>query len=178
LVPEDLHVKETLADNVLCISLTIGKHYLIIRTIAFRIRNSSVVFGHIIFQYCRMENTMFDRIGEENIKMLVDRFYDLVFDHEQIAHLFKSDKDEIKEKQRLFLTQFFGGPAVYSERFGHPRLRARHMPHSITEDDAVAWLSCMAKAIGTLPIEESLKDELFKRFVPTAMFMVNTGEET
>jgi hemoglobin len=51
------------------------------------------------------------------------------------------------------------------------------MPHTITEVDAVAWLSCMSKAIATLPIDEALKDELFKRFVPTAMFMVNTGEE-
>ncbi len=124
-----------------------------------------------------MPTTIFDLIGEENLRTLVDRFYDLVFEHEQISHLFKNDKESIKEKQRLFLTQFLGGPALYSERFGHPRLRARHMPHTITEEDAVAWLSCMSKAIATLHIDEALKDELFKRFVPTAMFMVNTGEE-
>jgi hemoglobin len=123
-----------------------------------------------------MQTTYFELLGEENIRILVDRFYDLVFEHEQIAHLFKSDKEEIKEKQRLFLTQFLGGPSLYSEKHGHPQLRARHMPHVITEDDAVAWLSCMAKAIGTLPIDEALKDSLFKRFVPTAMFMVNTDE--
>jgi hemoglobin len=121
------------------------------------------------------ETTTYGRLGAENLRLLVDRFYNLVFEDERIAHLFKNDKDEIKEKQRLFLTQFLGGPALYSERYGHPQLRARHMPHTITEDDAVAWLSCMSTAITSLPIEESLKDELFKRFVPTAMFMVNTG---
>jgi len=116
---------------------------------------------------------MFDRLGEVNLKLMVDRFYDLVFNHEQISHLFKTDKDLIKEKQRLFLTQFLGGPALYSQVYGHPKLRARHMPHPIQQDDAVAWLQCMSAAINSLDIEQSLKDELFKTFIPTAMFMVN-----
>lgn len=120
-----------------------------------------------------MEPTLFERLGEENLRLMVDRFYDLVFTHEQIAPLFKRDKQLIKEKQRLFLTQFLGGPPLYSEKYGHPKLRARHMPHPIGEDDAVAWLSCMSAAITSLAIDEPLKDELFKRFVPTAMFMVN-----
>lgn len=119
------------------------------------------------------EVTLFDRIGEQNLKILVERFYDLVFKNEVISHLFKTDKEVIKEKQRLFLTQFLGGPPLYSDRYGHPKLRARHLPHPITEEDAVAWLSCMSAAISSLPIDESLKDELFKRFIPTAMFMVN-----
>lgn len=122
-------------------------------------------------------STLFERLGAENIQTLVNRFYDLVFAHPQISHLFKTDKEVIKEKQRLFLTQFLGGPALYSEQYGHPQLRARHLPHPIEDDDAVAWLECMNKAIGTLSIDEKLKDELFKRFVPTAMFMVNRDEE-
>ena len=121
-------------------------------------------------------NTLFDRLGEANLQLMVDRFYDLVFENEQISHLFKTDKNVIKEKQRLFLTQFLGGPPLYSNQYGHPQLRARHMPHPITQDDAVAWLSCMSAAITSLSIDEALKDELFKRFIPTAMFMVNTGE--
>ena len=122
-------------------------------------------------------STLFERLGAENIQTLVDRFYDLVFAHPQISHLFKTDKAVIKEKQRLFLTQFLGGPDLYSQQYGHPQLRARHLPHPIENDDAVAWLECMNKAIGTLTIDEKLKDELFKRFIPTAMFMVNRGEE-
>jgi hemoglobin len=123
-----------------------------------------------------MQPTLFERLGEENLRLLVDRFYDLVFSHEQISHLFKTDKELIKEKQRLFLTQFLGGPPLYSERYGHPQLRARHLPHPIHEEDAVAWLSCMSAAVTSLSIEEPLKDELLKRFVPTAMFMVNKDE--
>jgi hemoglobin len=123
-----------------------------------------------------MQSTLFERLGELNIVTLVDRFYELVFVHPQISRLFKTDKEVIKQKQRLFLTQFLGGPALYSQQYGHPQLRARHLPHPIEADDAVAWLECMNNAIGTLAIDEKLKDELFKRFVPTAMFMVNKGE--
>jgi hemoglobin len=124
-----------------------------------------------------MSVTLFEKLGDENVSLLVERFYDLVFMDPGISHLFKTDKEVIKEKQRLFLTQFLGGPALYSQRYGHPQLRARHLPHPISQEEAVAWLTCMSKAIGTLPIEERLKDELFKRFVPTAMFMVNQPEE-
>lgn len=124
-----------------------------------------------------MMSTFYEKLGADTITLLVERFYDLVFVHPEISHLFKTDKEVIKVKQRLFLTQFLGGPALYSQQYGHPQLRARHLPHPIGNDEAVAWLACMNKAIGTLPIDEPLKDELFKRFVPTAMFMVNQGEE-
>lgn len=124
-----------------------------------------------------MENeSLYYRLGKENLDLLVERFYDLVFVNDQIAHLFKNDKEDIKGKQRLFLSQFLGGPALYSEKYGHPQMRARHMPHPITETDAIAWLHCMSQAIGSLPISEELKDELFMRFPSTAMFMVNKGE--
>lgn len=121
--------------------------------------------------------TLYYRLGKENLDLLVERFYDLVFVNPQISHLFKNDKEEIKGKQRLFLTQFLGGPALYSDKYGHPQMRARHLPHTITETDAIAWLHCMSQAIASLPISEELKDELFARFPSTAMFMVNKEEE-
>ncbi|NIJ53051.1 globin domain-containing protein [Dyadobacter arcticus] len=123
-----------------------------------------------------MENeTLYERIGgDEALRKVTDKFYDLVFEHELISRLFKSDKDLIKEKQRLFLTQFLGGPQIYSDVYGHPMMRARHMPHTITEDDAIAWLQCMSEAVGHLPISKELKDELFDRFPRTAFFMVNS----
>ena len=123
-----------------------------------------------------MEESLYYRLGEGNLKLLVEYFYDLVFEVEQIKHLFKNDKSEIMEKQFMFLSQFLGGPGLYSEKFGHPRMRARHMPHKITQDDAIAWLKCMSAAISKLPIEEELKDELFERFPQTALFMVNSED--
>ncbi len=120
--------------------------------------------------------SLYQRLGAENLGLLVTRFYDLVFENEKISRLFKTDKDVIREKQRLFLTQFLGGPPLYSEKYGHPQLRARHLPFPIDADDAVAWLSCMSASLSSLDIPEELRDELLKRFIPTAMFMVNQQE--
>jgi len=119
-----------------------------------------------------LEN-LYNEIGAENLQLLVDNFYNLVFEDEVLKELFNTDKDLIKKKQYMFLTQFLGGPSLYSDEYGHPRLRARHLPHPITEDHAIAWLKCMHTAVQTLPIEEEIKEELFNRFPRTAFFMVN-----
>lgn len=119
------------------------------------------------------EHTLYHRLGADNLKLLVDRFYDKVFEDDLLKDLFLTDKDLIKKKQYMFLTQFLGGPDLYSAEYGHPRLRARHLPHPITEDHAVAWLKCMHQAIQTLSIDDTMKIELFERFPKTAFFMVN-----
>lgn len=121
--------------------------------------------------------SVYDRLGAENLSLLVDYFYDLVFEKENLKELFsKTPKDIIKHKQLLFLTQFLGGPTLYSEEFGHPRMRARHIPHAITESGAVAWLQCMGNAINKLEIDEQLKKDLFNCFPQAAFHMVNTEE--
>ncbi len=119
------------------------------------------------------EPTLYEKIGASNLQLLVDSFYNLVFQDEILKPLFKTDKDLIKKKQFMFLTQFLGGPDLYSQEYGHPRLRARHMPHPISEEHAVAWLKCMDQAVQDLPIDSALKTELFDRFPRTAFFMVN-----
>ncbi len=118
--------------------------------------------------------SLYDRLGDQNLQILIDRFYDFVFADQRILHLFKNDQQEIKDKQYLFLTQFLGGPARYTEVHGHPKMRFRHLPHKITKDAALAWLEDMAKAVNSLDIEDSLKDELFNRFPPVASHMVNS----
>jgi hemoglobin len=126
-------------------------------------------------EYHPDQDALYYRLGgDATLQQLVDKFYDQVFSHPLISRLFVTDKEVIKEKQRLFLTQFLGGPHLYNEQFGHPRMRARHMPHPITQDDAYAWLECMAHAVNSLDITEELKQELFARFPQTAYFMVNS----
>lgn len=112
--------------------------------------------------------------GDTTLRSMIDAFYELVYQHPIINRLFVGDITVIKEKQRLFLTQFLGGPTLYTEIHGHPRMRARHLPHTITQTDASAWLECMHKAIDTLDISNELKLELFNRFPKTAFFMVNS----
>lgn len=117
---------------------------------------------------------MYSRLGEENLDILIEKFYDLVINNEKINHLFRTDINEVKRKQKMFLTQFLGGPMLYTEEFGHPKMRMRHLPHKITSDAAVEWLECMKEAILSLPIEHDFKIELFQRFPRLAAHMVNS----
>ena len=121
-----------------------------------------------------MEKTLYEQLGAENLSLMVNYFYDLVVENETISHLFKTDIEEVKRKQTLFLTQFFGGPMLYNQEFGHPRMRMRHMPHKITVEGGIAWLNCMHQAIEKLEISEELKTALFNRFPQLARHMINS----
>lgn len=118
--------------------------------------------------------TIYERLGDENLEKLVDNFYNKVLADDRIKDLFQTDIKEVKSKQYMFLTQFFGGPPRYTEVHGHPKLRMRHFPHKVTPDGASAWLECMSEAISELPIDESFQKEIFQRFPHAARHMVNT----
>lgn len=121
-----------------------------------------------------MEETIYNKLGEDNLDQLINKFYDLVMSNDKISHLFKTDINEVKRKQKMFLTQFFGGPMLYTEEFGHPKMRMRHLPHKITTDAALEWLECMKEAILSLEIPHELKVETFQRFPKLAAHMVNS----
>jgi hemoglobin len=116
---------------------------------------------------------IYDRLGDENLQLLVDKFYDEVLSDARIAHLFQTDIEIVKSKQFMFLSQFLGGPPRYAETYGHPRMRMRHMPHKIDQNAAHAWLECMAEAISKLPIDEGFQKEVFERFPSVAAHMIN-----
>jgi len=117
--------------------------------------------------------TLYERIGAEKLHELVDRFYDEVFRSPVISHLFQTDKTIIKSKQEAFLTQFLGGPQLYSMEFGHPKMRMRHLPHAIDAEAKEEWLRCMKLAIDSLDISEELKTALYACFPAVAQHMVN-----
>lgn len=117
--------------------------------------------------------TIHSRLGDENLQLLVDHFYEAVYADDRINGLFTNEIAEVKSKQFMFLSQFFGGPPRYIEAHGHPRLRMRHAEHIIDKDAAMAWLENMAQAVAKLPISEELKDEIFNRFPQTAAHMIN-----
>lgn len=116
---------------------------------------------------------LYEIVGKERLKVLVDRFYDIVFKDSSIAHLFDSEKTLIREKQYLFLTQFLGGPPLYSERYGHPKLKARHLPHKIGEAEKDEWLRCMKLAIDSMHFEDDIALELYNCFPKVANHMRN-----
>ncbi|QKS71759.1 globin [Paenalkalicoccus suaedae] len=125
-----------------------------------------------------MQQSAYELIGDKKLDELVNRFYDHVSSHSELAPIFPSDFTETKRKQRQFLTQFFGGPSLYTEEHGHPMLRARHMPFKINKKRADAWLSCMAQALVEVDIEEPLRAYMFERFTLTAKHMINSSDSS
>ena len=118
-------------------------------------------------------DTLYNKIGSIKLRKLVDKFYDIVFFDSEISHLFYSENSLIRDKQYCFLTQFLGGPMLYSEKYGHPKMRARHLPHAIGEKEKDEWLRCMRLAIDTMEFDPELGDALFNCFPTVAQHMVN-----
>jgi hemoglobin len=124
--------------------------------------------------------TPFEAIGEKKLHRLVDTFYGLVAQHPDLAPIFPNQFTEIARKQKQFLTQYLGGPSLYTEEHGHPMMRARHLPFPVTPTRAKAWLSCMSQAMDMIGLESSIRDDIYPRLFLTAQHMINTpdGEES
>lgn len=121
--------------------------------------------------------TIYEAIGgQETVDRIVESFYKHVAKHPLLIPIFPEDLTETAYKQRLFLTQFFGGPPLYLQERGHPMLRRRHLPFPITPERAKAWLECMNKALDEANVEEPYASAIFERLTTVAGQMVNTFE--
>jgi len=116
--------------------------------------------------------------GEVRVRALVDRFYDLM-DLEPGYRVLRashgSTLDGARDKLLWFLCGWLGGPDHYQERFGHPRLRMRHMPFSIGIEERDQWLACMAQAMTETGVDLVLRERLQQSFFQTADWMRNRG---
>jgi hemoglobin len=123
-------------------------------------------------------DTPFEWIGgEEKVKALVERFYDLMDLEPQYAQLRAAHGSELgraRENLFWFLCGWMGGPQYYTERFGHPRLRMRHMPFSIGQAERDQWVACMDQAMGETGVPEKLRAKLNTSFFQTADWMRNS----
>ena len=118
--------------------------------------------------------------GEAGIRRLVDRFYDIMDSAPEAAGiraLHAKRLDSSREKLFLFLTGWMGGPPLYVERYGHPKLRARHMPFPIGAPERDAWVWCMDGALAEQDIPAELRDYLRARFRAVADHMRNVPDE-
>ncbi len=115
--------------------------------------------------------------GEASVRALVDHFYDLM-DLEPAYHALRgvhhTSLDNARDKLFWFLCGWLGGPQHYVERFGHPRLRARHLPFVIGIKERDQWLACMAQAMREQQVDEQLATRLAESFFNTADWMRNT----
>ncbi len=121
--------------------------------------------------------TAFELIGgEARVRALVDRFYDLMDLEPQFAGiraLHPNTLDSSRDKLFWFLCGWLGGPNHYIERFGHPRLRARHLPFPIGESERDQWMACMGLAMQDEALPEPLQERLMQAFFGTADWMRN-----
>ncbi len=121
--------------------------------------------------------THYQRIGgEETIRRLVDRFYDLMDedpDYYAIRKMHAKDLTDARDKFFMFLSGWTGGPQLYMENFGHPRLRQRHMPFEIGEAECDQWMGCMMRAMDDVEVDDKLRQELTAALFKTADFMRN-----
>lgn len=121
--------------------------------------------------------TIYEAIGgQQSVDKIVTALYNHIGKHEKLLPIFPDDLSEPARKQRLFLAQFFGGPALYTEERGHPMLKRRHMEFEITHERKDAWLECMGKALKDANIEEPYQTAIYKRIAMTAEHMVNQDE--
>ncbi len=124
-----------------------------------------------------MNQTIYEQIGgEEIVRKLVNRFYDLMDAQPEasgIRALHPESLDHSREKLFMFLVGWMGGPPLYVERYGHPRLRARHLPFPIGEAERDQWLWCMNKALDEEVEDKLLCRQLSLSFGQLADFMRN-----
>lgn len=114
--------------------------------------------------------------GEMGIKRLANRFYDHMESTSEVSNLramHQTNMSVMREKLFLFLSGWLGGPNLYIEKYGHPRLRARHLPFSIGVKERNQWMLCMDKTLGEFDIDDLLRNELLGAFLQTADYMRN-----
>jgi hemoglobin len=114
--------------------------------------------------------------GDPGVRALVDRFYDLM-DLEPvyagIRALHPGSLDGSRDKLHAFLSGWLGGPDLYVQQHGHPRLRARHLPFPIGIAERDQWMACMMSAMEELQVEAALAERLTQAFFGTADWMRN-----
>lgn len=120
--------------------------------------------------------SLYERVGGDDFfERLVDAFYDGVASDEVLLRLYpeQSDLTGARERLRLFLIQYWGGPTTYSDERGHPRLRQRHFPFAIGALERDRWLVHMLAAVEEVSTDEGIRTELTEYMVRAAEHMVN-----
>ena len=114
--------------------------------------------------------------GEAGVHRLVDRFYDLMDtlpEAASIRAMHPADLAGSRDKLFMFLSGWLGGPPLYIEKHGHPRLRARHLPFAIGEAEGRAWMLCMERALSEFDLDTMLREQLLHSLRQTANHMRN-----
>jgi hemoglobin len=124
------------------------------------------------------EHEVYSVIGDAGFERLVAAFYRQVPEDDLLGPLYPAD-DLPGAEQRLrdFLIYRFGGPPVYIEQRGHPRLRMRHAAFPIGQRVRDRWLELMLAAIDQAMLPDAVQPPLRAFFASTATFLMNQPEK-
>lgn len=111
--------------------------------------------------------------GREGVARVVDDFYRRVEADAPLRAVYPEDLTPGREKLKLFFEQWLGGPPVYSERHGDPRLRQRHLPFAVDAVAAERWLLHMGEALAANGVPAGQQSALLARLAPLARHMIN-----
>lgn len=124
-----------------------------------------------------LHNPHYQRLGgEAAVRRLVERFYELMDqlpEARAIRAMHPEDLGPAKEKLFLFLSGWLGGPPLYTEQYGPPRLRQKHLPFSVDAAARDAWMACMNRALEEQVADTGLREQLKASFFKTADFLRN-----
>jgi hemoglobin len=114
--------------------------------------------------------------GDAKVRELVERFYDLMdFEpgYRELRAVHGNTLESAREKLYMFLSGWLGGPSLYMDRYGHPMLRARHLPFAIGAIERDQWMACMVQAMEEVHVPQELREALEQAFGKTADWMRN-----
>ena len=121
--------------------------------------------------------THYDALGgDARVRELVTRFYDLMeLDpaYQRLRQVHGSSLEGAREKLYQFLSGWLGGPPLYTDKHGHPMLRARHLPFAIGDIERDQWMACMRQAMEEIEVPQGLRVALGQAFQKTADWMRN-----
>ena len=120
-------------------------------------------------------DTPFDALGgEEKVRSIVDRFYDIVdSDAPVLRAMLPKDDSVSRDKLFAYLVEWTGGPELYTPERGHPRMRMRHAPFEIGPDEIETWLRCFAQSLDDNNVQGPIREFLDTRVTALARHMQN-----
>ena len=125
----------------------------------------------------RIDQSYYELLGvEEGVRTLVDDFYDHMQLDERFAGIramHPQDMSTSRDKLFWFLSGWLGGPPLFEEKLGHPRLRARHLPFAIGESERDQWMTCMADVMQKSSLNDQARSALIGSLFKTADWMRN-----
>jgi hemoglobin len=128
------------------------------------------------------EESLYDQLGgAAGIRLLVESFYrhvDTLPEARDLRDMHPKDITSSIEKLYMFLSGWSGGPALYAQAHGHPKLRARHLPFKIGKEQRDLWLRCMLLAIEEQGIDDPLRKDLMETFLKVADHMRNDDRQS